>query len=243
MFDVDGTLIPAKEDGTPSKKVITAINQASKIIHVGIATSRPYSILPDIIDKLSLSGPSVINGGAQVMDMNSRKVVWEQIINHGDLEKIYQILEPYKLPLIILDDGVDIPYSKGYIPKKPLQVWLHALELKLGSELRKKLSSISTIAVQKVPSWQVGKVDVLISHALATKQHGIFEVAKLLNIETEDIIGVGDGYNDFPLLMACGLKVAMGNAVEELKEIADVIAPTVDDDGAAWVIENYALNK
>ena len=50
---------------------------------------------------------------------------------------------------------------------------------------------------------------------------------------------VGDGYNDFPLLLAGGLKVAMGNAVSDLKKIADYIAPTVDEDGVATVIEKF----
>ena len=64
---------------------------------------------------------------------------------------------------------------------------------------------------------------------------------KNLGINTHEIIGVGDGYNDFPLLMACGLKVAMGNAVEDLKAIADYIAPSVEEDGVADVIDKFIL--
>lgn len=45
----------------------------------------------------------------------------------------------------------------------------------------------------------------------------------------------------FLFLMACGLKVAMGNAVSELKTIADYIAPTIDEDGVADVIEKFIL--
>ena len=41
--------------------------------------------------------------------------------------------------------------------------------------------------------------------------------------------------------MACGLKIAMGNAVPELKAIADFIAPTVEEDGVATVIEKFVL--
>ena len=67
-------------------------------------------------------------------------------------------------------------------------------------------------------------------------------VANLLKIKTTEIIGVGDGYNDFPMLLACGLKVAMDNANDDLKAIADYIAPSVDDDGVADVIEKYILN-
>jgi len=66
-------------------------------------------------------------------------------------------------------------------------------------------------------------------------------VAEILGIKTDEIIAVGDGYNDFPFLMACGLKVAMGNAVPELKAIADYIAPSVDEDGIVDVIERFIL--
>jgi hydroxymethylpyrimidine pyrophosphatase-like HAD family hydrolase len=89
----------------------------------------------------------------------------------------------------------------------------------------------------------LGTESVEVINSKATKQFGIYEVAKLLKIETHEIIGVGDGYNDFPLLMACGLKVAMGNAVPELKAIADFIAPSVQEDGLATVIEKFILEK
>ncbi|MGH7245314.1 MAG: HAD family hydrolase, partial [Candidatus Levyibacteriota bacterium] len=104
-----------------------------------------------------------------------------------------------------------------------------------------KATHIPTISVNKVPSWTKGKVDALISHVGATKQHGIMEVAKFLGIETKDMIGVGDGYNDFPLLLSCGLKIAMGNAVTDLKAIADYVAPSVEEDGVADIIEKFVL--
>ena len=105
------------------------------------------------------------------------------------------------------------------------------------------LAQISTIALHKVPSWTPTKWGINITNSEVSKQHAIIEVAKILGIETHEIIGIGDGYNDFPLLMACGLKVAMGNAVPELKAIADYIAPSVEDDGVADVIEKFILHQ
>lgn len=82
-----------------------------------------------------------------------------------------------------------------------------------------------------------------ITHEEVSKLHGIVDVAKLIGVETKDSIGVGDGHNDFPLLLACGLKIAMGNAVPELKAIADFVAPTVNEDGVAVVIEKFILEN
>ncbi|MEK9178778.1 MAG: HAD hydrolase family protein, partial [Patescibacteria group bacterium] len=83
--------------------------------------------------------------------------------------------------------------------------------------------------------------DVYISNGSATKQHAVLKLAEILGIKTNEMIGIGDHYNDFPLLMACGLKVAMEDSVEDLKAIADYVAPSVDEDGVADVIEKFVL--
>jgi len=127
---------------------------------------------------------------------------------------------------------------------KPFDLYTNSMALKDAHSYMKKISCISNIAVHRIPAWENEtdhKVHVVISHPEATKQHGILEVAEILDIETHEIIGIGEGYNDFPLLMACGFKVAMGNAVSDLKEIADYIAPTVHKDGVAHVIEKFIL--
>jgi hydroxymethylpyrimidine pyrophosphatase-like HAD family hydrolase len=106
-----------------------------------------------------------------------------------------------------------------------------------------RISNISTIASSKTPSHVDGKFFVVVSHAKGTKLHGVLDVSKILDIKTEDIIGIGDGDNDFPLLMACGFRVAMGNAVDGLKDIADYVAPSVFDDGLVDVIERFVIKE
>lgn len=64
-----------------------------------------------------------------------------------------------------------------------------------------------------------------------------------MNLNNSEIIGVGDGYNDLPMLKVCGLKIAMGNAVPELKLIANYIAPNVEKEGVINIIEKFILNK
>jgi len=245
ILDVDGTLIPNKRDGMPSEKVADSIAKASKFIHIGVATSRPYFILAHIVDHLKLSGPSIINGGAQIIDTASKKILHEQPLVAQNVFEIAKLLKKLPIPLIVYDggydNGKDITVSKKYLPKKPLHLWIHGTTIKEADTYIKEISHIQTISAHKVPSWKRGQVDIGIFHAEATKLHAILKIAKLLNIETHDIIGVGDGYNDFPLLMACGLKVAMGNAVDDLKDIADYIAPSIEEDGVADVIEKFVL--
>jgi Cof subfamily protein (haloacid dehalogenase superfamily) len=241
ICDIDGTLIPNKEDGMPSKKVIDAVKRASQKIHFGVATARPYFLIKHLVKNLNLSGPSIIHGGAQIINLTSGKVLKEQKIAAEDILKVFAITQKMNLVLKIDEETESIEMPKIWHPHDIFGAYISALTLKRAKSLEKKLSNIPTISVHLVPSWHKGKITVDISHASVGKQYAILEIAQILGITTDEIIAVGDGYNDFPLLMACGLKVAMGNAVQELKDIADYIAPSVEEDGIVDVIEKFIL--
>jgi len=231
-----------KKDALPSRRVIEAVRKASKKIHFGVATARSYFLAKAIVKNLELSGPSIIHGGAQIIDIASGKILKEQRIKTEDLLKIYAITQKMHLSFCIDEDGRDsVKMSKKWKPHDLLGAFIPSLDSKTASLLEKELSRISTISIHRVPSWDKGKITIDISHASVGKQYSILEVAEVLGIKTHEIIGVGDGYNDFPFLMACGLKVAMGNAVPELKAIADYVAPSVEEDGIVDIIEKFIL--
>ena len=75
----------------------------------------------------------------------------------------------------------------------------------------------------------------------AGKMQAIHELASLLNIEMSEIIAFGDDLNDIEMLMACGCGVAVENAVAAVKEAADVICESNDNDGVAKYIEQNVL--
>lgn len=242
MLDVDGTTIENRSDAMPSRKVKDAIGKANKVIKVGLATSRPFWHVRHIIEDLKIKAPCIIAGGTQIFDPQKNKIIWEKLINASDIKPIFKIAKQFNIE--IFHDGTQkniIKHSKDYRKTGPIQFWIPDLDADIAEEFINKLSNVSTIAILKMPSRKPKAVDILITHAQATKQHGIFEVSKLLRISTHDMIAVGDGDNDFPLLMACGLKIAMGNATEELKKIADFVAPSVEEDGVAMVIEKFIL--
>lgn len=165
-------------------------------------------------------------------------------MNKDDILAICDTLKKLDISFFINDDEKDIPFSNDYTPFKPYNIFTNfAYEEPLINKAIDILSDIPTIKVNKTHGGREKKFSFLISHAEATKLHGIYEVGKQLSIKRHEIIGVGDSGNDFPLLMASGLKVAMGNAIEDLKAVADYIAPTVDDDGVADVIEKYILKN
>ncbi|MDZ4819228.1 MAG: Cof-type HAD-IIB family hydrolase [Planctomycetota bacterium] len=75
-----------------------------------------------------------------------------------------------------------------------------------------------------------------IAPAGATKWAGIQHLAHELGIADHEIVAVGDEVNDIPMVVGAGLGIAMGNAVEPLKLVADRIAPSHDEDGVAEVV-------
>ncbi len=242
FVDVDGTIVPNYSKGVPSPKVTKAIAKARKKLHVGVVTGRPIAFLHGIFDHLQLEGPSILLGGAQIVDSVSRKILWEQAVEKKDIGNIIKIVSHFAKRIIINDEGEEKNFKKSEYYKNPLGFYVPSLPMKEADALIAAVSHIPTISAIKMISWHDSQIDVGISHASATKAHGIVKAAELLGISTEEIIGIGDGYNDFPLLMAAGLKVAMGNAIEDLKAIADYVAPTVDEDGVADVIEKFILS-
>lgn len=79
----------------------------------------------------------------------------------------------------------------------------------------------------------------MVMNRQATKINGIKMLAEYFGISMEQIVAFGDDYNDIDMLQACGIGVAVSNALEEVKNIADEICDSNDKDGVTvWMEEN-----
>lgn len=244
ISDLDGTLIAqSSPKGLPSMRVMDALEKSRKKIHIGIATGRPPIHVSHILNHLKLSGPSILLNGALIIDSLTEKVLYSEPMKIDDFNVIIKILKRHDLFFTIDEENqYGKKYTKFYSPSKPLVIFTQNLTLEKVEKIKNFLAHIPTITATLVPDWiNANKWALNICNTKATKLHAVVKVSEILKISTKEIIAIGDNHNDFPLLMACGLKVAMGNAVPELKEIADYIAPTIEDDGVADVIEKYIL--
>ena len=241
MLDLDDTTVVHGKDSLPTLRVTEAIAKAQEKIHVCIATARTLTDAKPVLSHLALSGPCVITNGTQIYDPIKKEIIYEVTLPQDILPKIFDLCRRYKLIPLVHDGTKDVRYQQNKVSSKALSVYIPEVEMGNIDFLVKVFSIDARIHVQKLVAWDKHYMSLDITSSEASKLHGILEVSRILGITTEEIIGVGDGYNDFPLLMACGLKIAMGNAVPELKEIADFIAPTVHEDGVATVIEKFVL--
>lgn len=245
ISDIDGTLVPIIPDALPSKKVARSIKKAVDAgIIFSLASGRPYTLIQYLVEYLGLTGPCITDNGAVIVDTKDGTVLWDASLSNDHANKILSLSTPFSLVRASCDSG-NIEHPK-HIPttSKVRKISVHDISMQEADTLidtvNTKLKDVSCI---KAASYKGNHLtDVYFSDIHATKQHAVLKLAELLKIKQSDMIGVGDGYNDFSLLMACGLKVAMGNAVDELKAIADYVAPTVENDGLADVIEKYFLN-
>lgn len=242
ILDLDGTTVVQGSEEPPTQRVTNAIAEARKKIHVCIATGRPLPLAKHLIDHLRLSGPCVINNGTQIYDPQKNEVIKEFPLDRSRLGQVLHIFRTYKQEISLFNGEVDIAASTRRYPETVFSVYLPKVTEKLADVIMKDLQKVPNVAVHKMLSWQPrGYFSLEVTSDQATKLHGIVEVTEILKVKKEEVIGVGDSYNDFPLLMASGLKIAMGNAAVELKKIADFIAPSVEEDGVATIIEKFIL--
>ena len=216
FLDLDGTTVPNKFDGMPSEKVRDAIHRAKSKVFVCIATSRPLPYAKPVLDHLDIRGLCSVNDATQIYDPVKKKVIQTIFINPKDVRKIVAIFSQHNVTLLMGDGEVEHEYD---LKKKPSNnicvIGVADISEELADVLIKQLTRVSTIAVHKIFSYKKGLYWVTVTNATATKLHSIVTIAEMLGVKTEEMIGVGDGYNDYPLLSACGLKIAMGNAAPE----------------------------
>lgn len=246
LLDVDGTLVPVGPNNQPREAVCQALEKAREHVNISIVSGRCLEWLEKLFQTLKLEDPCIINGGSQIINPKTKEVLWERAINKESLNEILKLIRNRNLPFIISDDGTEYTNPVNTDFSKPFAIKLTYFNSKEESDLcLQRLSSIPDISAHKVYSWDKNrnyKLEIYITHSEATKHHATEELARILNIDTREIIGVGDARNDIPLLDVCGLKIAMGNADDKLKAIAHHIAPSVDDDGVAHVIKRFILS-
>lgn len=105
---------------------------------------------------------------------------------------------------------------------------------KIKMEL-KKIESIKVL--------NAGEHSVEVTHKSVSKGSAVEYLAQRYKIKVEEIITIGDNENDIEMIEYGGLGVAMGNAIPVLKDRADYIAATNDEDGVAKVINEFILNS
>ncbi len=243
IIDVDGTAIANKADAILSERVKQSIRDArTKGVPISLMTGRPLFQAINLFEDVDLTSPSVLHGGAVIANVHTGEILKSYPLNEENLATITERIEPYKA-----NHDIEAISALTYAPlfqakvKDPVEIYLAAFNQDEADALIQELSLVVSLTAHKLISYTPDKIDISISNALARKDYALFEISNMCNFLPSEAIGIGDGYNDLLWLSHCGLKVAMGNAIQSLKDLADYIAPSVEEDGIAHVIEQFLL--
>lgn len=266
-LDLDGTTI--NNNRVISERNRNALRKAAEMgVNIVIATGRPFSALPKDVFEIDAIRYVLTSNGACITDLKTNTVFYENCLSEIATERAVEILKKHDYIIECFVKGVayiDGPYYRqvektgesfrdvDYIlnTRNPVEdIYSFILEnsgcieninvnfenLDEKPEMKKILLEIpeATITSSFLHNLEIGG-------ATTSKAEALTQMGRLLNISSEEMMAVGDSPNDMAMLMACGLPVAVGNALDEVKAVAKYIAPTNDEDGVADAVEKFVL--
>lgn len=266
-LDCDGTLLNENKELTDySKEVLErAIEQGIIIV---IATGRPLTGIPKQVLAMEGIRYALTSNGARIVDMQENKVLSECTMPTKTARKLFQIFSTYDTYKEIFIDGqgyadgeelervdeyVDTESMARYVRecRKPVE---HIEEFLQNDEIRvDKVHVMFRNQEERMKAFdEVSKVEgvtttcaisnnIEVNMLGVNKGESLLRLGKLLGIERDEIMACGDGMNDFAMLKAVGFGVAVENAMEEVKKIADYVTDTNENNGVAKAIEKFAL--
>ncbi|MDP5272559.1 Cof-type HAD-IIB family hydrolase [Chengkuizengella axinellae] len=235
-LDMDGTVLNEKDK-------ISSANQAAirkaiehKVL-VCFATGRVYQDIEPFLQELNLDTPIIASNGGEVWK-NPNEVYQRHCID----EKIIKELREIAIYNNCWFKGraVEGVFSREQWIEDDISAnqWLSFVFFTDEDNKRKQI-------FEKINAW--GTLEITNSHPYnleinprgISKASGIREICKWKNFEMSEVIAMGDSLNDLAMICEAGLGVAMGNAQDEVKQKADIVTLTNDEDGVAKIIENY----
>ena len=241
ILDVDGTTITTGLYSRPSRRVVDAVKKAKELVHVSTATGRAFPIAKHITDELQLTSPSIFSGGTKIIDPISHKTLWEKFMSKEKVEEILRIARQFPYTIIPNSHYDYLPPRMPYRLQQEVLIEIDEVPFAESEPILAALEQIQNIHLTTVKQYGLDDIVINITDKEGTKGKALQHLKKMLGVTTEEVIGIGDSYNDPALFEEVGLKIAMGNAVPELQERADYVTSHVEQDGLAEAIEKFIL--
>lgn len=254
--DIDGTiLIP---EGNFTQGVKDCVKKlCKKGIKVALVTGRMNAAAKLIAQDLGLDTPVVSYQGGLVT--HNDEILYERYLTKDQTERILSWAKKENIHINLYNN--DILYSEKdcYEVQRYCNNLHTHFEIKSFGEIKKnkinKLLAINYSEPEKIDKYEKELPlifpDLYIvkstphflefSNKEASKSCAVRFLQKHWGLKQEEILTIGDQNNDIELLKAGGIKVAMGNATEELKKQADYITDTVHNDGFVKAMEKYCF--
>ena len=268
VTDMDGTVLGENHQITDENKI--ALKEAEKMgVKVVFATGRFHDSAKDHVNFLEEVMPIISSNGSIIKHPITNEVLYSNFIDKDICLEIMDTIDKYNLKYQIYTDEKilqkyeteeEMKSMKEFIAKnfsdkteitfkkdlredvknsKVLKFNIMEMEKpELLNQARADLKFIKNIEVTS--SW---KDNLEIMNEGSHKGKAIEYLSDLLGIDREHIIAFGDNYNDLSMIEFAGTGVAMGNAEEDVKKIANHITSRNGESGVAKAINTLVLQK
>lgn len=269
LLDLDGTLLTSDKQISPANHA--ALDRAaSQGIHIVPSTGRFFGGMPQVVRDLPFIRYAITVNGAQIYDAAEDRVLHRAEIQPEDAELIYDCLDT--LPVIYdcfldgwgymdrrsyarIDEFISDPRVNQMVKdlRKPVEnfrafirdqhrpvqkIQMFFQDLTLREQVWAQL--IDQFPHMSVTSSIVNNVEINEKHA--NKGEALAVLCRHLGVSIHETMSFGDGSNDRSMILAAGTGVAMANADPSLKEIADYVTDTNDNDGVAKAIQRFCFD-
>ncbi len=259
-LDMDGTLLTSK--GTISEKTLEAIHAAQeKGVLVTASTGRPLQGVDKYNGQLNIDGPVILYNGAMIVHITTREILFEQNLRTEDARKILELGRKYNTTMCIWSRNQlygnvlneRIHEYKKLSGVEPLLVEDYEALLEQGitkilwndeiSRIKEFEELLENANLEEVTYCTSKPIFLELFSSKVSKSVAMEKIGELFNVNQEEMISIGDGENDLPMIEYAGLGIAMGNAPLSVKEKADAVTLSNDCDGIAEVIQKYIIEN
>lgn len=266
-LDLDGTVLTTDKQMTSrTNRVLEAcLEQGIEILP---ATGRAKAAIPDYLRQIKGLRYMILSNGASVYDLKEDKELYSNCIPCERARELVDFLEQFDTYFDFYAlgrgwsesrfyDHTDLYGIEPHIEKlvhqsrtriESLKGWLDEHKAPVEKfniffaslEKRKKVYELLLTIPDIVPTNSLVN-NLEINYYTCNKGDALINLARILGIRPDQIMACGDGNNDLSMIKAAGLGVAMENGEDCVKEAADFITKTNDEEGVAYAIEKFCL--
>lgn len=264
-LDLDGTLTNSEKNITP--RTFDALMKAQREgVRLVLASGRPTFGIAALANQLQLAyyGGYVLSyNGGRIIDWCEKTVIFSQVVDQKLVPILYDFAEKAQLPIVTyLPEAILASKNEGeYLAEEaringmPIVVAQNfveeAMQIAGGStkflipgepELLIQLESEMKAALsEQMEVFRSAPFFLELPPKGIDKAQSLQRLLTHLGLERESLMAFGDGFNDLSMIQFAGQGVAMANAVEEVKSIADFVTTSNEEDGIAHALEQLLL--
>ncbi|MBR5122396.1 MAG: HAD family phosphatase [Anaerotignum sp.] len=267
--DLDGTLLNRNKEITP--RLFGALKNLDELgVFFVPSTGRPFGTVPKAIKELPFLKYVITSNGATIYDAVEQKNIIENFLTPEAVDAVIEIAK--ELPVIteyfidgkayiakaVYDDLTPFELTESheaYIKNSRTPVEDFWNEMKKNNTVLENINLVFKDMDLRKEIWDKLKATELasvtaattknieITSLFATKAKALEKLCDLLGLTREQVLAMGDGDNDMPMIQFAGIGVAMENGEEHIKQAADIIADDCNDFGAAKILEQIIASK